>query len=185
MVNARLTKLGLRFATGGAAALLAARVEAVPVSVSMGVHPAGSRVRVRQPGLRGSDRRQGDDSLAPRIGGMGDRGLPPDLALDDVHDSRGSAGNLFDPEWFDDSLVRLAAPSDTRLVLGSSGWGDLSSTGRFHVAAIPAIGCRGDVIPGRTQPLGDGRSAGRLEGARPRAGLGSLDIRICLFDISA
>lgn len=37
MVNARLTKLGLRFATGGAAALLAARVEAVPVSVSMGV----------------------------------------------------------------------------------------------------------------------------------------------------
>ncbi len=37
MVNARLTKLGLRFAIGGAAALLAARVEAVPVSVSMGV----------------------------------------------------------------------------------------------------------------------------------------------------
>lgn len=37
MVNARLTKLGVRFAIGGAAAFLAARFDAVPVSVSMGV----------------------------------------------------------------------------------------------------------------------------------------------------
>ncbi len=112
MVNARLTKLGLRFAIGGAAAFLAARVEAVPVSVSMGVLLLAAGI--------------GFVSLAFEAQTEG-KGMIP-LLLGLVAWVTGTClliwpsmtvvtlvallGNVFDLEWFDDSRVRLAAPSD-------------------------------------------------------------------------